>query len=346
MNWRVAGLIACALFLTSKLVGQDQIPETTGFGGHFVTMPGIYFVKSNVVVSGAPLLGDVGNYSIPSLEEVAETQTVAALPIAGEINYTFGRSKTQLYFGNRLIDIIRLDGVLAIGIRQEIGEAGILAASFLVTPFKLDFWSDPFVENIERIPTAVNLPGVRIRWGNILQTGLELTFSARKFKYDHEKSGQWLVEQGRLNKEDLLRLSRNGETFRILGTYKINLGQHYLQPGFRYNWNNHDGSGIANKRVTLLVGHGYKSPKLVLNTKLYFVRRKTNDIHPVFNRKITSNGFGCAVGALFPIKFFSSSNWSITLGGELVKEDFNTNFYSSTIGALTGGLLWRFSTRN
>ena len=335
------GIIACFVLLITDAIAQDSIPKKSGIGAQFVVMPGIYFVKSQVLSSGAPLLGDVGNASIPSLNEAPKSETIAALPLAGELSYTFSKTRTQLYFGNRLVDIIRLDGVLAFGIRQEIGKGGILAASFLFTPFELNFWEDPFVENETRIPTAMNLPGVRLRWGKVFQTNLELTISARKFQYDVENSGKWLLEQGRLNENELNLLNRNGEALGILATYKFNLNQHYLKPGFRFNLNNYNGDAISNNRSTFLLGYGYRSTRFLLDAKALIISRTADETHPVFEKRLSSNGFGFAVATKIPIKVLTHSIWSIILSAEYVREDFNTDFYSSRIAALTGGVLWR-----
>lgn len=335
------GIIACSVLPMTDTTAQDQVPQNSGIGAHFVVMTGIYFVKSNGLASGAPLLGDVSNASIPYLNQSPRAETIAAIPLAGELSYTFSKSRTQLYFGNRLVDIIRLDGVLAFGIRQEIGNGGILAASWLFTPFELNLWEDPFVENEARKPTAKNLPGIRLRWGRVFQTKLELTISARKYQYDNEKSGEWLLEQGRLNENELSLLSRNGEALEVIATYKFDLQQHYLQPGYRFNFNNHSGGGIANNRSTFLIGYGFRGTGLLLDAKAFIISRTAEEVHPVFDKTVSSNGYGFAVATKIPFKVSESSIWSLILSTEYAREDFNADFYSTRIAAITAGVLWR-----
>lgn len=106
LRWRYIGLFLIIVSFAHDLFAQDELPQTSGFGGYFLTMPGAFFVQSNLIVSGAPLLGDVGNPRIASIFDTPESRAVAVLPIAGELNYTFSKSRTQLFFGNRLVDIV------------------------------------------------------------------------------------------------------------------------------------------------------------------------------------------------------------------------------------------------
>ena len=146
---------------------QDQIPETSGFSGYVLVIPGVFVVSNSLLASGAPLLDDVGSKQITSIFAGPESNLAPVLPIAGELNYTFGKSRTQLFFGNKFEDIIRLDVAYGLGVRQDIGDAGILAANFLITPLELKFWSDPYIEGEDRVKTALNFPGFRIRWGRV-----------------------------------------------------------------------------------------------------------------------------------------------------------------------------------
>jgi len=100
-HWRYIGFFFIIIFFALDLFAQDELPQTSGFSGHFATMPGVFFVQSNLIVSGAPLLGDVGNPRIASIFDTPESQAAAALIIAGELNYTFSKSRTQLFYRQR-----------------------------------------------------------------------------------------------------------------------------------------------------------------------------------------------------------------------------------------------------
>ena len=154
------GILASLVALNSAMA-IDRIPETSGFRGIFIALPGYFNVQSNLIVKGPPLLDDVGNTRIDSIFASGESQSAPAFAIGGEINYTFAGTGTQVFFGNRLEDLLRLDLAFGLGVRQRLGNAGILAASLLTTPLELKVWSDPYFEGEDRVATEVNRPGIR-----------------------------------------------------------------------------------------------------------------------------------------------------------------------------------------
>jgi Protein of unknown function (DUF2860) len=327
--------------LVHKVMAQDQIPETSGFSGYVLVIPGVFVVSNSLLASGAPLLDDVGSKQITSIFASPESNSAPVLPVAGELNYTFGKSKTQLFFGNKFEDILRLDVAFGLGVRQDIGDAGILVANFLITPLELKFWSDPYIEGEDRVKTALNFPGFRIRWGRIFQTGLEVTATARQYRHEDDRSGEWLVGQGRLNANEVSLLARDGDFLRFKALYKIKLKQHRLVPAFRYTLHNHQGEAVANNQLSFLVDYIYLSPKMVLDAKIIYGKRKANAIHPVYNDILEADRMGVALAALFPVSLFKSKGWNILVSAEYVDENANIDFFDSTLAGFNVGLMWR-----
>ena len=343
-RWKKYGKIiaSCILILTSNfLQAQDEIPQTSGFSGYVLVIPGVFVVSNSLLASGAPLLDDVGTKQIASIFAGPESNLAPALPAAGELNYTFGKSRTQLFFGNKFEDIIRLDVAFGLGVRQDIGDAGILAANFLFTPLELKFWSDPYIEGEDRVKTELNFPGFRIRWGRIFQTGLEVTATAREYRHEDERSGEWLVGQGRLNANQVSLLDRDGDFLRFKALYKIKLKQHRLVPAFRYTLHNHQGEAVANNQLSLLLDYFYLSPKMVLDAKIIYGKRKADAIHPIYNEILEGNRYGVALGALFPVNLFKSKGWNILVSAEYINENANIDFYDSYLAGFNAGLMWR-----
>lgn len=342
---KYGGIIAfCFLVLipTFLKAQDDEIPQTSGFSGYVLVIPGVFVVSNSLLASGAPLLDDVGSKQISSIFASPESNLAPALPVAGEFNYTFGKSRTQLFFGNKFEDIIRLDLAFGLGVRQDIGSAGILVANFLFTPLELKYWSDPYIEGEDRVKTELNFPGFRIRWGRIFQTGLELTATARQYNHEDERSGEWLVSQGRLNVNQLPLLNRDGDFYRFKALYKIKLKQHRLVPAFRYTFNHHQGNAVANRQQSFLLDYIYLSPKIVFDAKLIYGKRKADAIHPVYKEIIEGNRYGVAMAALFPVNLFNSKGWSILASAEYVKENSNIDFFDSSLIGINAGLMWRY----
>ncbi len=341
-SWRYGRTVCLViLFSVNDLHAQDEIPQTSGFSGYVLAIPGVFFVKNSLLVTGAPLLDDVGTSRITSILENPQSNTAPAFPIAGELNYTFGNSKTQLFFGNRFEDIIRLDVAFGLGVRQDLSKAGILVANFLFTPLELKFWSDPYIEGEDRVRTPLDFPGFRIRWGRIFQTGFEMTITARQYRHANERSGEWLVSEGRLNANQVPLLNRDGEFLRIKALYKIKLKQHRLQPVFRYTLHNHQGEAVANKQQSILLDYIYLSPKIIFDAKFIYGKRKADEIHPIYNKTLKADRYGFALAAILPVTLFNSDKWNIMISGEYVRENANIDFFNSRLAALNAGLMWR-----
>jgi hypothetical protein len=333
---------SCILTLTSNfLQAQDVIPQTSGFSGYVLVIPGAFVISNSLLAAGAPLLDDVGSKQISSIFASPESNAAPALPLAGELNYTFSKSRTQLFFGNKFEDIIRLDVAFGLGARQDLGNAGILVANFLFTPLELKFWSDPYIEGEDRVKTELNFPGFRIRWGRIFKTGLELTTTVRQYRHEDERSGEWLVSQGRLDVNQLSLLNRDGEFLRFKGLYKIKLKQHRLEPAYRYTFHKHQGDAVANRQQSFLLDYLYLSPKIVFDAKLIYGKRKADTIHPVYNEILEGDRYGFAIAALLPVNLFKSKGWNILVSAEYVKEIANIDFYDSSLAGFNLGLMWR-----
>ena len=341
---KLEGIIffCCLTLIPTFLNAQDEIPQTSGFSGYVLVIPGVFVVSNSLLASGAPLLDDVGSKQILSIFASPESNAAPTLPVAGEVNYTFSKSQTQLFIGNKFEDVIRLDVAYSIGIRQDIGKAGILVANFLITPLELKFWSDPYVEGEDRVKTELNFPGFRIRWGRIFDSGLELTATARQYRHEDERSGEWLVSQGRLNSNQLSLLNRDGDFLRFKLLYKIKFGpQHRLVPAYRLTFHNHQGDAVATKQQSLLIDYIYLSPKIVFDAKLIYGKRKGDTLHPVYNDIIEGDRYGFALATIVPVKLFDSKGWNIMVSAEYVMENANIDFFDSNLLGFNAGLMWR-----
>ncbi len=342
----IYGVIFLFIFNVShNLLAQERIPDSTGFSGYVLAIPGVFIISNNLLAGGAPLLEASGTSQISSIFDSPDSNSIPALPFAGELNYTFGKSRTQLFFGNKFEDILRLDVAFRFGVRQEIGKAGILDANIIITPLELRFWSDPYVENENRIPTELNFPGFRIMWGQIFQTALDLTAIYREYKHEDERSGEWLVSRGRLNDNQLHLLNRDGNFYRFKALYKIKLNQHRLEPAFRYTNHNHQGDAVKNDQLTFLLDYIYLHSKMMFDIKLIYGKRKSKTIHPVYNDILRGDRYGMALAVLFPIKLFKSTGWNILVSGEIVDENTNIDFYDSKLIGFNAGIMWRHTKK-
>ena len=114
---RKISLLLLVFVFSIDALSQELIPKDSGFGGYLFTGPGSFYVRTNRIYTGPPLFGDSGEQQISSIFEPAETNRVFAFAVAGKLNYTFAESRTQLFMGNRLEELIRLDVPFILGVR-------------------------------------------------------------------------------------------------------------------------------------------------------------------------------------------------------------------------------------
>jgi len=344
MNNKVRLGVAAILLVLAwhPLAAQDAIPETSGFSGFVLAGVARFDVGSNLIVRGTPILNDVGDTQIASIFDAPSSNSSPGVFASGEVNYTFSSTRTQLFFGNRLEDLLRLDLVFGLGVRQEIKGAGIVAVSVLMTPAELTFWADPYVEGEDRQPTDLNFPGVRLRWGEIFGTGLELTVTDRFYRFDDESSGDWLVSESRLDPADQPLLGRDGDILRVQALYRFDVKKrHRFEPAVRWINDSHDGAALANTGSSLRLTYIYRSPKVVLDANVIYGSREAKEINPIYGTLLEADRWAAGLTAFIPVKRFNSNVLSVSLGAEVFREDANIDFYDSSIDMVFAGVLWR-----
>jgi hypothetical protein len=319
----------------------DAIPEASGFGGFFLIAPGAFDVESNlIVVAEPPLLDDVGNGRIESIFEAPSSQSAASLLTAGELSYTFASTRTQLFLGNRIEDFLRLDVAFGVGVRQELPDKSILAISVLTTPTDVNVWSDPYVEGVDRVETDRDAPGVRLRWARIFKTGLEITGTFREYEHDEETSGDWLIDQGRLDPAQQALLDRNGKIWNVQFLYRIKSGSHVFEPTLRYTETDLDGAAMANNGPSVKLTYLYLTPKLIIDVNLLFHDYESNEVHPVYGETLDAERWGATCTVFWDL--FKAKRWRAMASAEYVREEANIDFFDSKVAAAHLGAVWRF----
>jgi len=326
------------------LAAVDDIPETSGFSGFFLTGPAYFNVESNLIVDGAPLLDDVGNTQIESIFDSPSAQTAPAWFLAGELNYTFATTRTQIFFGNRLEDILRLDLTYGIGVRHELPDDSILALSVVATPLEMKVWSDPYVEGVDRVPTDRNKPGLRLRWGRMFKTGLEFTATYREVRHDQERSGEFLVGEGRLDPALQPLLSRSGNSLALQFLYRVRVKKrHVFEPSIRYTDLDLDGAAMRSTAYALRLTYLYLTPKLVVDANLVLGTHEADETHPVYGKVKEGDRRGGAVAAFYDL--FNKKRLRAYAMVEYFKEDANIDFFDSRVSAFSIGVLWRHARK-
>lgn len=323
------------------LRAQDVIPQTSGVGGIGAFALAVYSGRTNFFASGPPLLGAITRPVIGSVFAAPEQLKAPGIAVGGEVNYTFAKSRTQLFALMGLEDVIQFDVAVQLGVRQELPDKSIVTVNAIVTPLPARLWVDPYVEGVPRDPAKAQFPGFRIGWRRILGSDLELTFTDRYFVFDSEQSGQWLVSQGRLAPDDVALLDRNGDNLSFQAVYRIRAGSHRFAPSVTYARDNRDGAAMASDGFDARLNYRYLNPRIALDANVSYGQRDHDAIHPIYGERISRDRVGASITAAVPIELLGSKQWNLWSTVEYIFESANADFFEQRITAVTLGVGWR-----
>jgi len=237
----VISAVVFALLLGANVaIALEPIPVKSGFSGFIRPGVGYMRYKSNMVAS---FMGDdLSDKKINSLTDSpnSESNTLILAPFA--LQYTFASTRTQLFFGTDLRDLIRFDMSQQLGVKQEIGRFGVLQGGVLFTGIPAKVWKDPYVVDKNRNDTSRTSNGGRLAWDRIFGSNFQLQYTYRKIDIGSEKSGDFLG----LSSSDRDRLDRNGDRHVADASYRFNFAKkHQLMPALIYARDDLDGDAIV-----------------------------------------------------------------------------------------------------
>lgn len=139
-------ILACVLSIWgSAAFAIEPIPQESGFSG-FMNIGGLYVdVKSNMIAGND--FADVGKKKINSIYKSPDSESDFMPMFNFEFRYTFADSRTQIYAGNTLEDFLRFDLTAQVGVRQEMPDSSVVAASFVFSSIPAEVWKDPYMAN-------------------------------------------------------------------------------------------------------------------------------------------------------------------------------------------------------
>ncbi|WED23852.1 DUF2860 domain-containing protein [Vibrio sp. JC009] len=153
--------------------------EQQGLSGELSVMAGYSSGKSNFDTDNKTKEGELNSPG------GSESNFV---PLAlGQLRYTF--SDNQIFIGTAKSDIV--SGVLALeaGYKRAVGQNSSIAFSYLPTIMERETFADPYVTGSERDETDVTGDAYRLRYKNMLNTGLTADIAYFTREIDDELSG-------------------------------------------------------------------------------------------------------------------------------------------------------------
>ncbi len=338
----LAFLLAVGLLFKANIaLAFEPIPKTSGFSG-FVSLGGtVNDVESNMIAGTD--LGDVANEKISSLTDSPDSKTSGTPLFNFELKYTFADARIQLFAGNRLESLLRYDLTTQAGARYNLGDPGIISASFVFSAIPTEVWQDPYVVNVNRSKTDRDSRGVRFTWDEILGSGFGIKYTFRDIDLDIERSGTFLG----LSSVEASLLNRKGDRHEVEALYRYEISEkHRLVPAFIYTKADLDGDAMAHDEFLFQLTYGYDSRKisLVVNGVIGFADYDATN--PIYNKKRDNDIYGIGATGFYKRPFgrdlFGIKRWSLFLTTAFFKSDANINFYDAQFITGGGGALVRF----
>jgi hypothetical protein len=341
-NYIIVAVLAIVLFLSIHPASAiERIPEESGFSGFIRPAVGYLNFKSNMVAS---FLGyDLSDKKTNSLTDSPDSQdnVIAMLPFS--LEYTFASTRTQLFLGTDIFDLVRFDLSQQLGIKQEIGSLGMLQGGILFSGIPAKVWKDPYVVNQNRDETSRDSIGARLAWDRIFGSALEFRYTYRQIDISSEQSGQFLGLPA--NQRNLLE--RDGDRHRAEFLYRFTFAKrHRLTPAFGYTLEDLDGDAMASEAYEFQLTYGYFGDTFTFTGNVLFGQADYDDKNPIYGKTQEDDRYGIQ-GSLY---YKNPWDWSLLgsnpmnfyVGAAYINSDANIDFYDQEVTMMTAGVFFKW----
>ena len=335
--WKYA--VVCLLVIspvTGTQAAIERLPKEPGFSG-FVLFGGGYAKLENNLLAGNDLI-DIGNEQISSLTDAPESDS-SPVPAANfDLRYTFSNLRTQLFWGNRMVDFLRFDVTIGIGVRQMLGKSILEVAVVQPPVIQTQMWSDPYAVGVDRTETDVDLDGLRVTWDRIGGSGLAFRALYRDYELDDETSGTFLG----LSPTDRALLSRDGETLQLTGVWSFRLSdRHILAPEIQYHDFDYDGEAMAYDGYQAEINYAYNGSRAAVVLILSHGEYENKAANPIYG--VTDEFDRTTISITTFIDLFGKrptwNAYAILAHGE---SDHDIDFYDTKSTTATVGAVYRW----
>ena len=341
-NYIICTALAIVLFFGTHLASAlEPIPEESGFSGFI--RPGIAYLnfKSNMVAS---FLGyDLSKKRINSLTDSPNSQDNVLVLAPFSVEYTFASTRTQLFLGTDLTDLVRFDYSQQLGVKQEIGSLGVLQGGILFSGIPAKVWKDPYVVNQKRRETSRDSTGARLVWDRMFGSALELRYTYRNIDISREKSGQFLGLSA--NQRKLLKRDGDRHIGEIL--YRFNFAKkHRLTPAFGYTFDDRDGGAMKSDSYDFQLTYSYQGDSFTLTANALIGKADYDDKNPIYLKTQDDDHYGIQ-GTLYyknpwDWTLLGSNPMNFYLGAAYVDTDSNIDFYDQEVFMTTLGVFFKW----
>ena len=339
------GLAATVFSLALIVAGSpasalDPISSQSGFSGYIQPGLGYLNIKSNTVAK--VLSFDLSDQKISDLNDEPDSQSTVLFTVPFKLAYTFAGTRTEVFLGTDVGDLLSFDTAQQLGIKQGAGSLGVFQAGLLFSG-NVRVWKDPYVTGQNRDDTDRRNVGGQLVWDKIFGSDLELEYSLRKVDIGSEKSGQFL---GLTNSEQD-RLDRNGTVHSLSAGYGIKFGgNHRLTPQITLSYADLDGEAMANTGVDLQLRYIYDGDPITLVLNGYVGQADYDKSNPVFGKTRDDDSYGVTATVYYKNPWgwalFGSEPMKFFVTGAYTAVDSNIDFYNQEAVLGMAGIAFRW----
>ena len=245
-----------------------------------------------------------------------------------------------MFLGNLIQDAVRFDFTQQLGLRQEMGDKGIVATSLVFNAMPVELWSDPFATGVDRSATDVKSKGVRFAWDKIWGSNFYGTLTTREVDLDEERSGQQYDQTH--GTQYAAMLDRNGKVHDMALSYQFHFGgNQLLEPAILYKQARLDGSAESFDNTGLQLTYAKRGPQWSIVSNLYAGKRKYDEANPLFGQRADADEFAIN-GTFFWHNLFGVKALAATFTAAYSGADSDIDFYDTQATRFSTGLLYNF----
>ncbi|GLQ29566.1 DUF2860 family protein [Litoribrevibacter albus] len=336
----LAAAIALSLSSTPLIAEPIKpIPQESGFSGSLVVGLSATEYSSNMIAGPN---GDLADSNIDSLDDKPGSESDVSPFFTGELNYTFSKSRTQLFLGSALEDLVRYDLTFQAGVRQELADKSIVYGAYLFSAIPTEVYADPYQTGSSRDETDRASSGARIGWQGIMGSGFGVELTHRSIELDDEDSGDALVAQGAITAAQQDDLSREGDLNAITISYRHSIAQgQFLVPEINYRDYDLDGEAMAKSQYGGSLAYFYNTPQYSLITTVFYSHFEHDEENPIYGITEEGDSFGGSiVGTYHNLFGWEGFSGLATVG--YAESDSDINFYDADVVTGSLGVLYRF----
>ena len=333
-------LVSLLCLCSSMAYAQGAgIPQESGFSGFVNGGAALWRVEDNMVKKISYF--KISDDSIGSVDNKPKSEYSVSPVLNFNLRYTFASTRTQIFLGNQLEDLLRLDTATSFGVRQELPDQSIIGVSYVFSALVTEVYKDPYDTSGSRNGTDRNINGVRLSYDKILSTDLSFQYTYRNIDIDSERSGSALG----LSSSQRNKLDRNGDQhdLEVLYRYVLEDGgiKHTLIPSFKYSRFDLDGDAMSNNAILFNLNYRYDVERFAFSVNGYYGYAGYDKKNPLYGKTRNDDRYGFGIIGFYK-RFLDVEGLSLTANVLINRQDSNIDFYDSEIDLYFLSLFYRF----